>query len=175
MLWRTRSAVGAHAQLVVPLSLRDTIFNDSHHTTYGGHFGMTHTHSKIQLHYFWPGMSDFIRDKITACHKCVARKSPVNRHQPMGHVTVSGKFERVAMDLLDVSVISAKGHKYILVVCDYFTKYTEAYPLTDKTARSALMDKWLPTFGFPLFLHSDRGKEFDNETKTTHIIRAATA
>ena len=48
----------------------------------------------------------------------------------MGHVPVSGKFERVAMDLLDVSVISGKGHKYILVVCDYFTKYTEAYPLT---------------------------------------------
>ena len=45
-------------------------------------------------------------------------------------------------------------------------KYTEAYPLTDKTARSvadALMDKWLPTFGFPLFLHSDQGKEFDKE------------
>ena len=165
ILWRTRSATGSRAQLVIPLSLRDTVFNDSHHTTYWGHFGMTHTHSKIQLHYFWPGMSDFIRDKITACHKCVSRKSPVNRHQPMRHIPVSGKFERVAMDLLDVSVISGKGHKYILVVCDYFTKYTEAYPLTDKTARSvadALMDKWLPTFGFPLFLHSDQGKEFDN-------------
>ena len=162
VLWRTRSAAGARAQLVVPLSLWDTIFNDSHRTTYGGHFGRTRTHSKIQLHYFWPCMSD----KITACHKCVARKSPVNRHQPMGHVPVSGKFERIAMDLLDVSVISGKGHKYILVVCDYFTKYTEAYPLTDKTAHSvvdALMDKWLATFGFPLFLHSDQGKEFDNE------------
>ena len=147
------------------MSLRDTIFNDSHHTTYGGHFGMTHTHSKIQLHYFWPGMSDFVRDRITACHKCIARKSPVHRHQPMGHVPVSGRFERVAMDLLDVSVISAKGHKYILVVCDYFTKYTEAYPLKDKTAHSvadALMDIWLPRYGFPMFLHSDQGKEFDN-------------
>ena len=92
-------------------------------------------------------------------------KSPVNRHHPMGHVPVSGRFERVAMDLLDVSVISAKGYKYILVVCDYFTKYTEAYPLKDKTARSvadALMDIWLPRYGFPLFLHSDQGKEFDN-------------
>ena len=69
------------------------------------------------------------------------------------------------MDLLDVSVISAKGYKYILVVCDYFTKYTEAYPLKDKTARSvadALMNIWLPRYGFPLFLHSDQGKEFDN-------------
>ena len=83
----------------------------------------------------------------------------------MGHVPVSGRFERVAMDLLDVSVISAKGYKYILVVCDYFTKYKEAYPLKDKTARSvadALMDIWLPRYGFPLFLHSDQGKEFDN-------------
>ena len=122
---------------------------------------MTHTHSIIQLHYFWPGMSDFVRDRITACHKCVARKSPVNRHQPMGHVPVSGRFERVAMDL---SVISAKGYKYILVVCDYFT-YTEAYPLKDKTAPSVadvLMDIWLPRYGFPEFLHSDQGKEFEN-------------
>ena len=104
-------------------------------------------------------MSDFVRYRITACHKCIARKSPVNRHQPMGHVPVSGRFKRVAMDLLDVSVISAKGYKYILVVCDYFTKYTEAYPLKDKTARSvadALMDIWLPRYGFPMFLHSDQ-------------------
>ena len=165
ILWRNRSDAGSRAQLVVPRSLRDTIFNDSHHMTYGGHFGITHTHSKIQLHYFWPGMSDFVKDRISACHKCVVRKSPVNRHQPMGHVPVSGRFERVAMDLLDVSVISAKGYRYILVVCDYFTKYTEAYPLKDKTARSvadALMDIWLPRYGFPLFLHSDQGKEFDN-------------
>ena len=165
ILWRNRSDTSSRAQLVVPRSLRDTIFNDNHHTTYGGHFGITHTHSKLQLHYFWPGMSDFVRDRISACHKCVARKSPVNRHHPMGHVPVSGKFERVAMDLLDVSVISSKGYKYILVVCDYFTKYTEAYPLKDKTARSvvdALMDVWLPRYGFPLFLHSDQGKEFDN-------------
>ena len=154
ILWRNRSDAGSRAQLVVPRSLRDTIFNDSHHTTYGGHFGITHTHSKIQLHYFWSGMSDFVKDRISACHKCVARKSPVNRHQPMGHVPVSGRFERVAMDLLDVSVISAKGYKYILVVCDNFTKYTEAYPLKDKTARSvadALMYIWLPRYGFPLF------------------------
>ena len=47
VLWHTRSAAGARAQLVVPMSLRDTIFNDSHHTTYGGHFVMTHIHSKL--------------------------------------------------------------------------------------------------------------------------------
>ena len=87
ILWRNRSATESRVQLVVPMSLRDTIFNDSHHTTYGGHFGMTHTPSKIQLHYFWPGMSDFVRDRITACHKCISRKSPVNRHPTNGTCT----------------------------------------------------------------------------------------
>ena len=46
ILWRTRSAAGSRAQLVVPLSLRDTVFNDSHHTTYGGHFGRYDTHTQ---------------------------------------------------------------------------------------------------------------------------------
>ena len=49
ILWRNRSEAGSRAQLVVPRSLRDTIFNDSHHTTYGGHFGIAHTHSKITI------------------------------------------------------------------------------------------------------------------------------
>ena len=45
VLWRSaRSATGSRAQLIVPLSLRDTVFNDSYHTTYSGHFGMTYTH-----------------------------------------------------------------------------------------------------------------------------------
>ena len=45
ILWRNRSATESRAQLVVPLSLRDTVFNDSHHTIYGGHFG-DDTHSQ---------------------------------------------------------------------------------------------------------------------------------
>ena len=61
ILWRNRSETGSRAQLIVPRTMRDTIFNDSHHTTYGGHFGITHTHSKLQLHYYWPGMSDFVK------------------------------------------------------------------------------------------------------------------
>ena len=162
ILWCTRSATGSRAQLVVPLSLHDTVFNDSHHTTYGGHFGMTHTQQDSTTLLLARNVRFHQGQDHCMPQVCLAQ---INHHQPMGHIPVSGKFERVAMDLLDVSVISGKGHKYILVVCDYFTKYTEAYPLTDKTARSvadALMDKWLPTFVFPLFLHSDQGKEFDN-------------
>ena len=45
ILWRHRTDSTSNAQLVVPRSLRDTMFNDCHHTTYGGHFGITHTYT----------------------------------------------------------------------------------------------------------------------------------
>ena len=54
----------------------------------------------------------------------------------MGHVEVGHRWERVAMDLLDMSVTTARGNRYVLVMVDCFTRWTEACPLPDKTAQS---------------------------------------
>ena len=89
ILWRHRSESSSRAQLVVRRSLRDTMFNDCHHTTYGGHFGITHTYTKLQLHYFWPGMSDFVRDRISACHKSI-ESCAQTRHQATLALTLHG-------------------------------------------------------------------------------------
>ena len=51
----------------------------------------------------------------------------------MGHITVDRRCERVAMDLLDMSITSAKGNRYVLVMVDCFSRWTEACPLPDKT------------------------------------------
>ena len=40
------------------------------------------------------------------------------------------------MDLLDLSITSAKGNRYVLVMVDCFSRWTEACPLPDKTAVS---------------------------------------
>ena len=45
----------------------------------------------------------------------------------MGHVTVGRRWERVAMDLLDMSITSAKGNRYVLVMVDCFSRWTEAF------------------------------------------------
>ena len=69
------------------------------------------------------------------------------------------------MDILDITTVSDRGNRYILVVADYFSKYTEAYALPDKSARSVadmLMERWMPKYGFPLTIHSDQGSEFEN-------------
>ena len=54
----------------------------------------------------------------------------------MGHVEVGHRWERVAMDLLDMLVTTARGNRYVLVMVDCFSRWTEACPLPDKTAHS---------------------------------------
>ena len=70
------------------------------------------------------------------------------------------RWERVAMDLLYMSITSAKGNRYALVMVDCFSRWTEACPLPDKTAIS-VADTFLSDvvcrFGMPTVIHSDQG------------------
>ena len=38
----------------------------------------------------------------------------------MGHVFVGHRRDRVAMDILDMSVTTEKGNRYVLVIVDFF-------------------------------------------------------
>ena len=69
------------------------------------------------------------------------------------------------MDILDVCDPTPDGFRYILVIADYFSKWTEAFPIKDKcadTVADVLVDKIILRFGMPLVIHSDQGWEFEN-------------
>ena len=84
----------------------------------------------------------------------------------MGHVAVGRHWDRVAMDLLDLSVTSAKGNRYVLVMVDCFSRWTEACPLPDKTELSvadAFFQYIICRFEMPSVILSDQGREFENK------------
>ena len=69
------------------------------------------------------------------------------------------------MDIIDVCEPTLDGYSYILVIADYFSKWTEAFPIKDKcadTVADVLVDKIILRFGMPLVIHSDQGREFEN-------------
>ena len=85
---------------------------------------------------------------------------------PIGHVDVGHRWDRVAMDLLDMSVTTPKGNRYVLVMVDCFSRWTEACPLPDKTALAvadAFFQHIVCRFGMPSVIHSDQGREFENK------------
>ena len=84
----------------------------------------------------------------------------------MGHVDVGHRWDRVAMDLLDMSVTTPKGNRYVLVMVDCFSRWTEAGPLPDKTALAVADDFFqhiVCRFGMPSVIHSNQGREFENK------------
>jgi transposase InsO family protein len=61
---------------------------------------------------------------------------------------------------------SSNGHKYIIVIVDYFTKWVEAMPTFNNTVDTAtrfFFNHIISHFGVPLQLVSDHGKHFENE------------
>ena len=70
-----------------------------------------------------------------------------------------------SMDILDVCDPTPEGFRYILVIADYFSKWTEAFPMKNKcadTVADILVEKIILRFGMPLVIHSDQGREFEN-------------
>ena len=78
---------------------------------------------------------------------------------------VGHRWDRVAMDILDMSVTTDKGNWHVLVIVDCFSRWTEAWALPNKSA-VAIADTFFQLiicrFGMPAVIHSDPGREFEN-------------
>ena len=61
---------------------------------------------------------------------CTRRTGPnAKRIAPMQLVPSRMPMDRIATDILGKLPITENGNRYILVVSDYFTKWTEAIPM----------------------------------------------
>ncbi|GFY31406.1 retrovirus-related Pol polyprotein from transposon 412 [Trichonephila clavipes] len=95
---------------------------------------------------------------IPVLHAKVPENSLEGRLQ-LYNVGVS--FERIAFEILGPLPRSSDGNNNILVVMDYFTKLSEAYPIPS-TIAEVLAQHWISRFGVPLQLHSDEERNFDS-------------
>ena len=74
--------------------------------------------------------------------------------------------ERIAIDILGELPLTENGNKYILVVADYFTKWTESFAMPNmesRTVATILVEEVISRFGVPAVLHSDQGRQFESK------------
>ena len=121
---------------------------------------MLRTLARLAHRLYLSGMSDDVKEWLGQCVMCVKRKSPTGRHHPLGNIPTGNRWDRIAMDILDVCDPTPDGYRYILVIADYFSKWTEAFPMKNKCA-DTVADIIL-RFDMPLVIHSDQGQEFEN-------------
>ena len=154
-------------QIVLPNSLRRKAFLLLHEATTAGHLGQQKTVSKIRQRFYWYHCRDEIEYWCRICDVCASRKQPHRKAKaPMKQYNVGYPLERIALDIMGpLPSTNHSKHRYILLVCDYFTKWLVAVPLVTidaKTVASKLIDKFISVLGVPSELHSDQGSNFES-------------
>ena len=122
-------------QLVAPTCLQADILRELHKGTTGGHLGEAKTFGKLCQRFYWPGHFRDIQDWCRTYGACAIRKTPAPRnHAPFQPIQVGSPGQLVAVDILGPFPESHSGNKYIMVVVDHFTKWSEAYAIPNQEA-----------------------------------------
>ena len=135
-------------QIMVPKSLRIRVMEVAHDSIFGGRLGVKKTKDRIQTNFYWPRMHNDVSGFCRSCDVCqkTVDKGTVAR-APLGKIPlIDTLFRRVAMDLVGpITPASERGHRYILTLVDYATRYPEAVPLKNidtETVAEALLDMY---------------------------------
>jgi len=97
----------------------------------GSHLGQTTTMNKISAKFWWPGMSNDIREFVRTRQLANTNKRPVAA--TLHPIDVQDVFHRRGIDLMGLLYETQRGMKYIVVAAEYLT---EVKAIPDTSAAS---------------------------------------
>ncbi|XP_057745163.1 uncharacterized protein LOC130963029 [Arachis stenosperma] len=114
---------------------------------------------------YWPTIQRDCINYARSCEEC--QKHGIFQHIPASELHVIIKpwpFRGWALDLIEqIHPPSSKGHKFILVGVDYFSKWVEAIPLREVTYNEIIdfiEEHIVHRFGIPQSITTDQGTMF---------------
>ncbi|CAG2208721.1 unnamed protein product [Mytilus edulis] len=124
-------------QLILPSCWKEEILKMLHDDPVGGHFGVHRTLSRVSSRFYWAGYKENIEQCCKRCEICNSRKGPQKRARgAIKQYLVGAPLERVTLDILGPLPITTSGNKLILVLTDYFSRWSEAYPIPNQEAET---------------------------------------
>ena len=153
-------------QLVLPRQLRPVVLKLAHDIPMAGHLGRKKTTDRILQRFYWPGIYRDVRDHCRSCEQCQKGSPRGVRKAPLIPLPIMDEpFRRIAMDIVGPLSRSSSGKRYILVICDYATRYPEAVALRNIDANTVAEE--LLTFfarvGVPEEILTDQGTNFTSQ------------
>lgn len=146
---------------------REEIIRKCHDDPTSAHLGSSKTYARLQECYYWPKMKEDVSRYVKSCEVCSMQKVPPEaRKGLMGQEkNVSYPWQVISCDIIGPLPRSTQGHKYLLVVNDWFSKFTLLFPLREAKAPKIakfLEEQVFLMFGVPQILMCDNGTEFSN-------------
>lgn len=151
-------------QLVIPRGQISEILRECHDSPLAGHYGADRTLSTIARRYYWTTMRRDVAQHVRKCLECNRYKP--NNMKPAGLIQtppLSQRFEVISIDLFGPLPRTSDGLKWVFVVEDVATKWTELFGLSAATAVACariLIDEIILRYGTPRRVISDNALQF---------------
>ncbi|KAL5018852.1 hypothetical protein ScPMuIL_004574 [Solemya velum] len=140
ILWRGFKLEGKTElrQIVIPVKWRESIMSIAHDIPMAGHLGIKRTRNRIMQHFFWPGIFMDVSRYVRSCPQCQKgiAKGRVGVAPLVSVPVMEEPFQRLAVDLVGPLNRTDRGNRYILVTCDYATKYPVAVTIKDQSSET---------------------------------------
>ncbi|GFS96695.1 retrovirus-related Pol polyprotein from transposon 297 [Trichonephila clavipes] len=148
------------------------LFYAKYSTTLGeplaGHLGKRKTYLKLRDTCYFPYMRKYIFEYVSTCDRC--QKFNYKNALPAGcliPIVSNYPNEIVTLDLLAPYTASQpERYRFLLVITDHFTKWSELIPLRKASAQAianALFENYISRYGALISLISDNGPQFISE------------
>lgn len=141
-------------QIALPKTLRlDALLSYHDCLAGGGHLGIEKVKASLNEKLYWPKMHNDITQYVRSCVRCQkAKRSSANTRPPLTNMPQVSKFERWHVDILGPITKTNKGHQYILLCVDSYSRWPEAFPLKTmdskeiaaKTLQRDILPLWSP-------------------------------
>jgi RNase H-like domain found in reverse transcriptase/Reverse transcriptase (RNA-dependent DNA polymerase)/Integrase zinc binding domain/Integrase core domain len=150
---------------LVPKPQRIEIIKSCHDLAISSHLGFYKTLNRVQERFYWPKMRRDIVKYVRNCNVCESQKFPNSKQMGlMGREKICRvPFQIIGLDLIGPLPLSKNGNRYILVISDWFSKYSLLFPLRDATSKHIekhLENDLFLVFGVPEIVICDNGPQF---------------
>ena len=161
---RRKCPYDGQIQIVLPETLRPRVLKLSHHSLMAGHPGQTRLYNTLRRVYYWPHMAADVFATVRNCTRCAKNRIKLRRRTNYLKLFPAREpLESVAMDVLGPLTKTKKGHQYLLIISDRFTKLTQVAPMRNVTAYNlavAFCTHWVFKYGPPRSLLMDNAQYF---------------
>ncbi|XP_062420777.1 uncharacterized protein LOC134132778 isoform X2 [Pungitius pungitius] len=148
-------------QIVMPTVYRQHVLSVAHESKWSGHLGVTKTYQLVLKHFFWPGLKADVAKFCRSCHTCQVAGKP---NQTISPAPLHPIPIPMLIDCVGPLPRTKSGNQYLLTIMCAATRFPEAIPLCNITAKMVVksLTKFFSTFGLPRVIQSDQGTNFQS-------------
>ena len=147
-------------RICLPISKISKTLESLHNTNHSGGNNLAQV---VSQRFFFPKLVSTCREFVATCPRCQRQRQHDPQRHTYAHDLVGSPGEKLCIDFVGPLHRTRSGNVAILTAVDCYTKWFEAWPVKDQTAKTVikhLTRDYIPRHGVPATVHSDNGPAF---------------